>query len=170
MPIIGTKPVEKAGVGIVTKEAVAKRKSLTQQDRFNAYIADVVGRLKEEGNSKAEVSELLQTILTKHIKVKKAEGAGRGLFYQIFGASPKVGDKVTPSEVLERTEGKGALTETILKRWADPTKGVPYGNKATAEITFHRRDRLTGAEAYYSLDAYSPASISVEGTDANGLA
>jgi hypothetical protein len=166
MAIIKTKPAKAMdnGTGVEKKE---RKKAPTISERFENYIADLVMELgtdsSEAINELAEsIERIARNVMSRHVKTTTKSGSGRGIFYQIFGVDPVIGTQVTPNEVSDRTDGKGALTEAVLKKWADPDKGVPYGKGATAVVKFYRRAKMTDGsiqEAYYKLESYDASPL-----------
>jgi hypothetical protein len=164
MAILGTKTMNSGNADGVAKKPRAKAPTINQ--RFENFIDDLVQALHRDSseavnNLAGSIEGIARHVMSRHLtKTSGATGGARGVFYQVFGANPEIGMCVSPNEVSDRTDGKGALTEAILKRWADSTKGVPYGKGATAVVVFYKRAKMSDgsiAEAHYKLESYTPA-------------
>ncbi len=172
MAFVKTQPT--GGEADETGAKKERKKAPTVAERFEAFKLDFEQKLKyyfsgKEPMSVSGVMGVWDMTISGHVKAAKSNS--RGVFYTLFNrerseetadgwvitTTPTVGLSISPSEVLELTDGKGAITETMLKRWADPKKGVPYGKGATAVVNFYRRTKKEDGvmvEACYRLESY----------------
>lgn len=141
-----------ASVTVNTKvDEVAKAKDPAAIEKFKQQKKEAAQRFKERKAAEAEASLKAAKEFTDYIKKngtydklpenlkgyvdsltapKKSVSANGGLFNTLFGASPKVGDKVTLKDIFDKTlKGKAAIDFYVKKRWAEKGIVVEYVSK-----------------------------------------
>lgn len=73
-------------------------------------------------DKKVQLTPELSAFLNGIANPKKGSASVSSVFTQLFGASPKVGDKVTLKQAFERTFKSGAELKRLTKAWAE--KGI----------------------------------------------
>ncbi len=132
---------KEAGV-VESKEAVAtttKKSNSDYQKRARAKALESAQLIKAElASKKVELSDKAKEALAYLCKEGGRTGSsnfGTPVFNKLFGATPKVGDKVTALKVFEET-GKGfAEMRKLMKQWKEKQNTVvEYDETAKAYV------------------------------------
>lgn len=98
----------------------ARKAKEAEENLANAKA--LIDHLKKNG-SYDKLTPELKSYVDGLVAPKKSVSANGGLFNTLFGATPKVGDKITLKDIFDKTlKGKAAIDFYVKKRWAD--KGI----------------------------------------------
>ena len=120
---------KEAGVKVEAPVAEQKKSNSDYQKRARAKALESAKLLKEElASKKVELSDKAKGALAYLCKEGGRAGGssnfGIPVFEKLFGATPKVGDKITALKVFETT-GKGfAEMRKLMKQWKEKQNTV----------------------------------------------
>ena len=120
---------KEAGVKVAAPVAGQKKSNSDYQKRARAKALESAKLLKEElASKKVELSDKAKEALAYLCKEGGRAGGssnfGIPVFEKLFGATPKVGDKITALKVFETT-GKGfAEMRKLMKQWKEKQNTV----------------------------------------------
>ena len=120
---------KEAGVKVEAPVAEQKKSNSDYQKRARAKALESAKLLKEElASKKVELSDKAKEALAYLCKEGGRAGGssnfGIPVFEKLFGATPKVGDKITALKVFETT-GKGfAEMRKLMKQWKEKQNTV----------------------------------------------
>lgn len=120
---------KEAGVKVEAPVAGQKKSNSDYQKRARAKALESAKLLKEElASKKVELSDKAKEALAYLCKEGGRTGGnsnfGTPVFEKLFGATPKVGDKITALKVFETT-GKGfAEMRKLMKQWKEKQNTV----------------------------------------------
>ena len=120
---------KEAGVKVEAPVAGQKKSNSDYQKRARAKALESAKLLKEElASKKVELSDKAKEALAYLCKEGGRAGGssnfGIPVFEKLFGATPKVGDKITALKVFETT-GKGfAEMRKLMKQWKEKQNTV----------------------------------------------
>ena len=129
----------------------AKAKTPADIEKFKQQKKEAAERFKERKAAEAEAAmknakeytdfikkngmydklpENLKAYVDSLTAPKKSVSANGGLFNTLFGAAPKVGDKITLKDIFDKTlKGKTAIDFYVKKRWAEKGIVIEYVQK-----------------------------------------
>ena len=127
---------KEAGVKVEAPVAGQKKSNSDYQKRARAKALESAKLLKEElASKKVELSDKAKEALAYLCKEGGRAGGssnfGTPVFEKLFGATPKVGDKITALKVFETT-GKGfAEMRKLMKQWKEKQNTVVESDDAS---------------------------------------
>lgn len=108
---------------IKAKKAEAAKAWKERKEEESAQRQESAKKLiKLLADKKVELTPELNDFLNGIANPKKPAVSNNGVFSQLFGVTPKVGDKVTLKQAFERTFKSAAELKRLSKQWAE--KGI----------------------------------------------